>query len=223
MKILIVDDHVIVREGLSAVLGSQPDMKVVGEAGSIHDAVPMARQLNPDVILMDYMLPDGTGVDATRAILAENPEARIVFLTVHNDDERLFAALRAGAKGFLLKNLSSSKLITSLWAIEKNEAALSPEMTTRVIKEFAKYDSSQKRDYSRLSILTSRELEILRELAGYFSNAEIAAHLSLSEKTVQNYVHSVLFKLKLKNRREAALFAQEQGLRTEKQPILIMA
>jgi len=212
MKVLIIDDHVIVRQGISSVLASQPDIKVVGEAGSIHEGLALSHQLHPDVILMDYGLPDGNGVEATQAILAENPDIKIIFLTVHNDNDRLFAALHAGAKGYLLKDLSVSKLITSLRAIENKEAALSPDMTWRVIEEFSKNNILQQQDHSRLAILTLRELDILGELAAFSTNAEIANRLSLSEKTVKNHVHTILEKLQMKNRREAGWFAQEQGL-----------
>jgi DNA-binding NarL/FixJ family response regulator len=212
MKVLIVDDHLIVREGLTTLLKSQPDIKVAGGVGSINEAVSLARQIHPDVVLMDYGLPDGTGVEATNAILADNPNTKIIFLTVHGDDERLFAALRAGAVGYLMKDLSAEELLASIRAIERNEIALTPEMVWRVVGEFSKSSPPHPENPSRLSMLTLRELDILRELAIFSSNAEIARHFSLSEKTVKNHVHTILEKLKLKNRREAAWFAHEHGI-----------
>ncbi len=211
MKVLIVDDHMVVRQGLISILSSQPDIKIVGEAGSLNEALSKTHLFQPDVILMDYGLPDGNGVEATRAILADKPDTKIIFLTVHDDDETLFAALRAGAKGFLLKSTSLSRVVDSIRAIARNEAILSPEMTSRLIDEFSKEETAKGAEQSPLNMLTLRELDILQELATYASDAEIAARLSLSVKTIKNHVHSILGKLQMKNRREAAWFAQEHG------------
>jgi DNA-binding NarL/FixJ family response regulator len=125
MKILIVDDHVLFREGLSSLIAKQTDLTVVGEAGSVHEAIEKARTTLPEMILLDFNLPDGTGLDATRAILAELPDVKIVFLTIYEDDERLFAAIRAGAQGYLLKNIPVAKLLAALRGlIERGEAAI---------------------------------------------------------------------------------------------------
>lgn len=212
MKILIVDDHTLFREGLVSLIGQQPDLKVVGEAGSVQKALELARKHLPDMILMDFNLPDGTGLDATQAILAEYPQAKIVFLTIYEDDERLFSAIRSGAKGYLLKNIPVAKLLAALRGLERGEAALSRQMTSRVLNEFSQIPSVQMHSNSPFETLTSREREILRFLALGSTNQEIATRLVISENTVKNHVHNVLEKLGLRNRREAQDFARRNGL-----------
>jgi DNA-binding NarL/FixJ family response regulator len=212
MKILIVDDHIMFREGLAALLSMQEDVEVVGGAGSIKDAINLARECKPDIILMDFSLPDGNGPDATRIILAEQPDIQVIFLTVHGGSQTLFEALRSGAKGYLLKNLPAGKLVAALRGVLNNEAPLSREMTHRVIEEFSKLRPPNTMDQVKLGNLTMREVDILRELASFSSNEEIGQRLSLSETTVKNHVHGILKKLKVKNRREAGWFAVEQGL-----------
>jgi DNA-binding NarL/FixJ family response regulator len=212
MRLLIVDDHVMFREGLAVLLAAQPDIKIVGQAGTIQQAIQMAHDLAPEIILMDYGLPDGSGIDATSAILADKPEIKIVFLTIQNADERLFNALRSGARGYLLKNLPVATLIEYLRAVEKDDVALTPELAQTVIKEFARPVAVRSVESTKMGLLTLRELDILKELASYSSNVEIAGRLSLSSTTVKNHVHNILKKLGLPNRREAARFAREQGL-----------
>jgi DNA-binding NarL/FixJ family response regulator len=211
MRVLIVDDHVLFREGLAGLLRSQPDMNVIGECGSVREAVDLSVQLRPEVVLMDFSLPDGTGLEATRAILTELPDAQIIFLTVHDNDERLISAMRAGAKGYLLKNLSVSKLLASLRALERGEAAISRTMMARILEEFALTTPSGNSP-SPLIGLTSREIEVLQELADGITNQEIASRLYISENTVKNHVHNILDKLNMNNRREAIDFARKNGL-----------
>ncbi len=212
MRILLVDDHTLFREGLASLFRSQPDLAVVGEAGSTSEAIVKARELKPDLVLMDFSLPDGDGTQATRAILADRPETMIVFLTVHDGDDRLFAAIRCGAKGYLLKNLASAKLLSALRALERDEAAISRNMTARILEQFARLGPRQDPERSFLAELSLREVEVLKELASDASNREISEHLSISETTVKNHVHSLLTKLNFKNRYEAASFARKQGL-----------
>jgi len=212
MRVLIVDDHVLFREGLVSLLRAQPDITVVGEAGSVAEAIAMTRELEPDLVLMDFGLPDGTGLDATQAILAERPGTNIVFLTVHEQDDRLFAAIRCGAKGYLLKNVPVSKLLDYLQGVQRGEAAISPTMTSHILEEFARLDPSRDPGPAELAELTTREVEVLRELATGASNLEIAGRLCISENTVKNHVGSILTKLNLRNRREAASLARRHGL-----------
>lgn len=212
MRVLIVDDHILFREGLAGLLRSQPDIDVVGECGTITEALDQAVQLKPEVILMDFSLPDGTGPEATRAILAQRPETKIIFLTVHDSDEHMIAAIRAGAKGYLLKNLSVSKLLASLRALERGEAAISRTMMARVLEEFALSTPPPNPETSPLIGLTSREIEVLQELADGITNQEIASRLFISENTVKNHIHNILEKLSLSNRREAIDFARKNGL-----------
>lgn len=212
MRILIVDDHILFREGLVGLLSGQPDAEVVGECGTVQQAVALALRHKPDIVLMDFSLPDGTGLDATRAILAEAPETRIIFLTVHDNDERLIAAMRAGARGYLLKNLSVSKLLASLRALDRGEAAISRTMMARILEEFAQAGPAAEPPPSRLVELTTREIEVLRELSDAITNQEIAGRLFISENTVKNHIHNILDKLQLNNRREAVEFARQHGL-----------
>ena len=212
MRVLIVDDHILFREGLVGLLRTQPDLEVVGECGSVREAVDQALTTKPHVILMDFSLPDGTGVEATRSILAQLPETHVIFLTVHDDDERMIEAIRSGARGYLLKNLSVSKLLASLRALERGEAAISRTMMARVLEEFAQSMPPGSQEPSPLIGLTSREIEVLQELADGITNQEIATRLFISENTVKNHIHNILEKLRLNNRREAIDFARKNGL-----------
>jgi DNA-binding NarL/FixJ family response regulator len=213
VRALLVDDHALFREGLVSLLAGQPDFTVIGEAGSVQEAILMARDLRPDLVLMDFTLPDGTGLDATRAILAERPGTLIVFLTVHEEDERLFSAIRSGAKGYLLKNVPVARLMSFLRGLEQGEAAITPKMTTRILDEFSRMEPTRGPVSEDLSALTERELDVLREISTGASNREIAQRLCISENTVKNHVSNILAKLNLQNRREAARFAQQRGFK----------
>jgi len=165
--------------------------------------------IKPDMILMDFTLPDGTGADATRQILGEHPDCKIVFLTMSEEDEDLFAAIRSGAKGYLLKNMQPRKLVAALRGVQRGESALSRSMTVRLMEEFS---HTKKSEYPQETTLTRREIDVLRALASGLSNQEIAAHLFISENTVKYHVHSILEKLNLRDRKEAANYAREHGL-----------
>ena len=172
----------------------------------------MARELQPDMVLMDFGLPDGSGLEATQAILADRPETSIVFLTVHEEDDRLFAAIRSGAKGYLLKNVPVSKLLTYLRGVKRGEAAISGDMTSRILTEFSRLELPRNMDESEVDDLTLREMEVLQELAKGATNREIAGQLFITENTVKNHVRSILSKLHLRNRREATSFALRHEL-----------
>lgn len=212
MKILLVDDHILFREGLAGLIGSQPDLTVVGSADSVQDAIAKACTLKPDIILMDFGLPDGTGLDATHAILADAPDTKIIFLTMHEDDDRLFEALRSGAKGYLLKNTSVNQLLTFIRGVEQGEAAITRSMASRLLEHFAQMTPMSATPATELEILTARELEVLQELDTGATNREIAERLVISERTVKNHVSNILSKLNLKNRHEASHFARRHGL-----------
>ena len=214
MRVLLVDDHVLFRQGLVSLLDIQPDFSVIGEASSVREGIAMAGELKPDLVLMDFGLPDGTGLDAMQAILADRPETNIVFLTIHEEDDRLFAAIRNGAKGYLLKNVPITKLLGFLRGIEQGRTAITRSMAGRVIDEFARLGSGHKNDPGDhpLDELTLRELEVLQQLATGATNREIADHLVISENTVKNHVSHILTKLHLENRREAANFARSHHL-----------
>jgi len=202
MRLLIVDDHILFREGVVSLLEMQPDLNVVGQAASVHEAIAMTADLQPDLILMDFGLPDGTGLEATKAILARFPKINIVFLTVHESDERLFDAIRMGAKGYLLKNVHSKSLIAYLRGVERGEAALEASMTAKILNEFVRLPPPNHSSSSMLDCLSVRELEVLQELESRATNREIADRLAISENTVKNHVSSILTKLNLKSRRE---------------------
>jgi len=213
IRLLLVDDHVLFREGLISLIASQPDLRVVGQAGTMREAISAARQLRPDIILMDFVLPDGTGLDATYAILVELPQTKIVFLTVHEDNETLFAAIRAGAVGYLFKNTRSAELLKRLRAVVRGEAGISPAIALRILDEFSKTTTPASNEDEALSGgLTPREIEIVRELAQGASNRDIARRLFISENTVKNHVRNVLAKLHLRNRHEVVEYVQRHRL-----------
>jgi DNA-binding NarL/FixJ family response regulator len=202
MRILLVEDHILFQESLGRLLDSQPDISVVAGATSVFEAIVKARQHKPDVILMDFTLPDGTGVEATQAILAEQPAVKVVFLTIHEEDQMIFEAIRHGAVGYLPKNVSTTHLLSYLRGLERGEVALQPEYTARILKEFANLSPREDLNEESISKLTARQREILRELKTGATNRQIAARLVISEQTVKNHVSRVLKKLNLKSRHE---------------------
>jgi len=209
IKLVVVDDHILFREGLIAIVRSAPDVEVVGQAGSVSEAIELIQTIKPDIVLMDFGLPDGTGADATRAILKKRPECKVVFLTMSEDDDDLFEAIRSGARGYLLKNLHPTKLISTLRSVQQGESALSRTMTLRVMEELS---HTRKTEYPTEVTLTHREIDVLRAIAAGLSNQDIANHLFITENTVKYHVHSILEKLKLSSRKEAATYARTHGL-----------
>jgi len=212
IKIVIVDDHALFREGLASILRLEPDIEVSGLAGSVQEAVEVARTLKPDIILMDFTLPDGNGADATYLVLKEHPDCKIIFLTMSDSDENLFAAIRSGAKGYLVKNMSPSKLVTTIRSVQQGESALSRSMTLRLMEELSRTKELVRLGDAALAHLTRRELDVLEELTSGKTNKEIAKQLFISENTVKYHVHSLLDKLNLPSRRAAAAFAREHGI-----------
>ena len=212
MKIIIVDDHVLFREGLATIIQKETDIEVAGLVGSVKETVDLVEIVQPDIVLMDFNLPDGTGADATIKVLEKRPECKIVFLTMSDDDENLFAAIRAGAKGYLLKNMSPSKLIATIRSVQQGESALSRSMTLRLMEELSRTKEPERLGDAALAKLTNRELDVLVELTQGKTNREIADELYLSDNTVKYHVHSILRKLNLQDRKEAANFAKEHGV-----------
>jgi len=213
VKVLVVDDHVLFREGLVSLLKADDYFEVVGQAGSVHEAINLSRKLQPDTILMDFSLPDGNGAEASEIILKEQPNCQIVFLTMHDDDVNLFSAIHSGAKGYMLKNVPVAKLVSSLKSLEKGEAALSGTMTMRILEKFSQQHNGVSSEVCNMqSVLSHREEEILQEIALGATNSEIAAKLFLSVNTVKHHIHNILTKLKLENRRAAILYAKQSGL-----------
>jgi DNA-binding NarL/FixJ family response regulator len=214
-KILLIDDQILFREGLVGLFGSTTDFAVIGTAGSVHEGKELALLYKPDIILMDFSLPDGTGLDATRTILQHVPDCKIIFLTVYETDENLFAALRLGAMGYMLKNITGSDLLSSLRALDRGEKALSRKMVSSVLDEFSRIGpvsvsgSGTQRLFAKLS---PRELDVLREMESNATNLQIAQRLFLSENTVKHHIRNILDKLEVENRREAILFARQNVL-----------
>lgn len=210
-RVLVIDDHIMFREGLISLLCSTPDFKVVDQAGTMHEGIEKAFLYKPDIILMDFSLPDGTGLEATRVILEQLPACKIVFLTVYETDENLLSAIRLGAKGYMLKNVSSSSLIASLRALEQGEIAMSRRMMSKAL-EYSRFAiASPSKDV--MSKLSPREIDILFELQSDTTNAEIASHLFLSENTVKHHIHNILDKLGIDNRRQAGIIARQMGFK----------
>jgi two-component system, NarL family, nitrate/nitrite response regulator NarL len=214
-KILVIDDHVLFREGLISLLRTTPDFEVVGDAGSVYEGIKEARRLTPEIILMDFSLPDGTGLDATSAILSELPECKVVFLTVHETEEKLFAALRQGASGYMLKNISSTNLISSLRALNNGEMALSRLMMSRAINQFTHISAVESKNEDLMAKLSPREKDVLGELESGATNQEIAKRLYLSENTVKHHIRSLLEKLGAENRYVAASLARQYGIKSK--------
>ena len=213
MKILIVDDHILFRQGLVGLLRSEPDFEVVGEAGSTQEALRLACALKPDIILMDYELPDGTGAEVTPEILKDNPDCKVVFLTVHEGDEQLIEAMCSGAVGYLLKDMPIDDLLCSLHSVCGGEAALSGMMTMRILEELTSPGKESGGQKGAFASLTLREQEVLREIMLGASNREIADRLSIGENTVKHHIHNIFGKLGVNDRRSAANYARKYGLK----------
>lgn len=211
-RMVVVDDHAILRDGIVSIFKAQSDFEVVGVADSVASAVEAARNLAPDLMLMDYGLPDGTGLDATRRILSAQPEINTVLLTVHEEDDLLFSAIRSGAKGYLLKNINADDLLSKLRGLYQGNAALSSAQTRRILSEFARTEPAPLTKQVEENPLTARELEVLSLIASGMSNRDIGAQLHISRHTVKNHVHNIIEKLGAKNRREAVRLAVEKGL-----------
>jgi DNA-binding NarL/FixJ family response regulator len=212
VRVLIADDQALVRGGFRMILEAKEDMEVVGEAGDGAEAVALVEGLQPDVVLMDVRMPDMDGIEATRRIAASGSCARIVILTTYDVDEYVFAALRAGASGFLLKDVRPPELTEAIRVVARGDALLAPGVTRRLLDRFASVlpdDSARPAD---LDELTVREVEVLRFVALALSNAEIASRLVLTEATVKTHVSSVLRKLGLRDRVQAVVFAYDVGL-----------
>lgn len=212
VRTLVVDDHVLLRDGIVGILNKQPDFEVVAEAGSVAEALAAAQTHTPDLILMDYGLPDGTGLDATREILAAFPQTKIVLLTIHEEDDLLFAAVRSGANGYLLKNISAEELLRKLRGLSQGHAAISPDQTSRILSEFARTEPPAPPEPTGVELLTERELEVLQLLVAGASNKEIGLELHISVYTVKNHVHHILEKLNVSSRREAVDLALSRQL-----------
>jgi DNA-binding NarL/FixJ family response regulator len=211
IRVLLVDDQPLLRLGFRAVLDQQSDLEVVGEAGNGKEAIALARETRPDVVLMDVRMPVMDGIEATRRIIASGSSARVLVLTTFDLDEYVFAALRAGASGFLIKDAMPADLINGIRVVAAGDAAVAPGVTRRLIEKFASQPPDLQVD-QRLGTLTGRERDVLLELARGRSNMEIAERIYISETTVKVHVGHILAKLGLRDRAQVIVFAYENGV-----------
>ena len=207
ITVIIVDDHAIVRQGLRTYLQLQPDIEVVGEAANGREALALVGDKLPDIVLMDLVMPVMDGVEATRAVRSLSPNTRVIVLTSFSEDEKVFASIKAGAQGYLMKDVHPSDLVAAIRTVNRGEAQLDPEIARKVMQEFANpQPTTPKHD------LTERELEVLRLIAQGKSNKDISEELVLSEKTVKTHVSNILQKLHLSDRTQAAVYALRQRI-----------
>jgi DNA-binding NarL/FixJ family response regulator len=207
VRLLLVDDHALFRDGLIALLSYQDDFTVVGEAEDAESALDQARALEPDIVLMDIELPGEDGVSATQRLTMELPAVTVVMLTVRDDSQTLFEAIKAGAQGYLVKNVRSRELLEQLRGLARGEAAISRRMAARILDEIR----GQTEPVGPEEALTAREMEVLDLVAARLSNAEIAERLVVSEHTVKSHLKSILSKLQLRNRHQAAAYGVARG------------
>ena len=208
IRVLIVDDHAIVREGQMALIDTEPGMEVVGEAQDGFEAVEMANKLQPDVILMDLEMPRKGGIEAIGDVKVENPETRILVLTSYTEDEKVYAAIKAGAQGYLLKDSSPNEILAAIRQVHLGETFMNPSIAEKLMREIQKSSNLK----PTVDPLTEREVEILKLVAQGLPNQEIAEKLVISERTVRTHVTNILSKLHLANRTQAALYALREGL-----------
>jgi DNA-binding NarL/FixJ family response regulator len=212
MKIMIVEKHILFRQGLQSLLSKEPGFEVVGVADSCREAVDKALTLQPDVVLLAIGFPDGSGLGALREIVAHRPESNVVILTTHDSDEYLFGALRSGAQGYILKDTPVSQLVAALKGLEQGQLAISRAMATRVINDFSRLVNQSPPHSGAFDRLSQREIDVLREVGSGGNNREIAARLGISEHTVKIHVRNMEKKLALENRAQIASYARRYGL-----------
>lgn len=211
IRILIADDHAIVRDGIRSLLATVPDIEVVAEAENGREAVSKARGLQPDVILMDLMMPEMDGIEAIGQIMEREPEARILVLTSFSADDKVFPAIKAGARGYLLKDSDSQELVQAIRQVYRGESWLHPKIARKLLRELSTEPPAQQ-ESSEVDPLTGREVEVLHLVALGMSNQEIAIKLVISEGTVRTHVSNILSKLHVASRTQATLYALREGL-----------
>lgn len=212
IRLLIAEDERLTRENLARLLAMEDDIEIVGTAADGEEAVGLARTRAPHVVLTDIQMPRRDGIDVTRTVKSEMPSVGVVVLTIYHDDANVFAAIKAGASAYVLKDGPPEETIAAVRAVARGEGLLHPSIAARVIAEFQRVSAEAPAPDERLAELTDRELEILKTLASGKRNKEIATELFIAEKTVKNHVSSILWKLQVNSRSEAALLAAKQGL-----------
>jgi DNA-binding NarL/FixJ family response regulator len=212
IRVLIVDDHALFRRGLELVLAGEPDLEIVGEAGHGLEAIERAAELQPHVVLMDVRMPGVAGIEATRLIRQAQPATKVVMLTSSEDEEDLFASVRAGATGYLLKEVSIDEVADAVRAVARGQALVTPSMASKLLGEFNVLSRRVDVQHGSAPRLTDREVEVLRLVAKGMSNKDIAGELVIAENTVKNHVRNILEKLQMKSRMEAAMYAVREKL-----------
>lgn len=211
IKVLIVDDHALLRDGLVKILSLEEDLEIIGEAGKGEEAIELTRRLNPDVILMDINMPGMNGIEATKIIKKEFPKTGIIALTIHDDEEYIFELVRAGVSGYVLKDIQPERLISAIRDVAQGKSVIHPNITAKILGEFNRLAGRKSRLSSCLE-LTIREMEVLELITKGMTNKDIAQALFISEKTVKNHVTNIFRKLDVKDRTQAALYAIKNKL-----------
>ena len=213
ISVLIVDDHGMVRQGLRTYLGLMEDIKVVGEAQNGSEALTQVRRLKPDVVLMDLVMPEMDGIEATRRISESYPDTKVIVLSSFTEDDKVFPAIKSGAAGYLLKDIAPAELASAIRAVTLGQTQLHPDIAKKLVKQFVEPKAGIQAVHEDL---TPREVEVLRLLAEGMSNAELAQALFISEKTVKSHISNILGKLHLADRTQAAIYAYKHGLAEKK-------
>ena len=209
---LIVDDHGVVRQGLQTFLDLMDDIEVIGQANNGVEAIAQTKRLRPNIVLMDLMMPEMDGIEATRQIGSMNPSTKVIVLSSFSDDNKVFSAIKAGASGYLLKDISSAELADAIRAVHKGDPQLHPEIAKKLMNQFVDFEGKPEAISKDLS---PRETEVLRLIAEGMNNTELAQTLFISEKTAKTHVHNILSKLNLADRTQAAIYAYKHGLVSE--------
>lgn len=212
IRILIADDHALFRQGVRRLLEAAPELQVVGEASSGHEALRLVEELAPDIVLLDVSMPGPSGIEVARVIKTTSPRSRVIILTVFTNEEYLFEAIKAGAMGYLLKDSSPEDLLRAVRVVAEGEGLLAPAMAAKIFKEFARTAEDTKEIAPLVTPLTHREIEILQHVAAGLANKEIGATLGISERTVKNHLSNIMEKLQVNSRTQAAVYALKSGL-----------
>lgn len=215
IRVVIADDHLVVREGLRAVLSTEPDIEVVGEASDGREALRLTQELLPDVVLTDVKMGDSDGVTATRHIRTACPSTKVIVFTNYDEDEIVFSAIRAGASGYLMKEVTSDQLVNAIRTVAQGYSLMYPSVAKRVLEEFAQTTpapAEQEAEAPGIAQLTARERQVLRLIAQGRSNKEIGGELEIAERTVKTHISNIFAKLELSDRTQAAIFAHKRGL-----------
>jgi len=214
IKVFLVDEHTPVREGFAKMLELEPDMEVVGQTADPDEAVEMVKKLSPDIVLMDVRLSSTTGIEATKKIKEETPKVEVIILSMYNEDEYIFEAIKAGASGYVLKDISKDDLVRAIRVVHSGESLIQPSLAKKVLKEFAHMATEPVANQAKGSIreLSDRELEVLRFVSNGRSNKQIADSLLISETTVKAHLRSIFRKLEVNDRAQAVAYAMRKGL-----------